>query len=139
MIAEYAATAGARKYHHTAPISMIFALHAGLGAVLEEGLEAGWTRHAACGAMVQERFDKLGFELLAAEGNRLPQLTTVRPPEGVEEAFVRRALLERFGIEVGGGVGPWAGNAWRVGCMGYTAHVRNVLALFGALDEVLTW
>ncbi len=89
MIADYAATPGTRKYHHTAPISMIFALHAGLGAVLDEGLEVGWGRHAECGARVQDGLDKLGFALLAEEGHRLPQLTSVRLPEGVDDGFAR--------------------------------------------------
>ncbi|MBA3654912.1 MAG: alanine--glyoxylate aminotransferase family protein [Actinobacteria bacterium] len=139
MIADYAATAGARKYHHTAPVSMIFALHAGLGAVLDEGLEAAWGRHAECGARIQDGLEKLGFELLAQDGYRLPQLTTARLPEGVEDAFARRALLERFGIEVGGGVGPWVGSAWRVGCMGNTARLRNVAAFLAAVEEVIRW
>jgi alanine-glyoxylate transaminase/serine-glyoxylate transaminase/serine-pyruvate transaminase len=139
MIAEYAGMTGARKYHHTAPISMIFALHAGLGAVLDEGLEASFGRHAECGARIQDGLDKLGFELLAAEGHRLPQLTTARLPEGVDDAFARRALLDRFGIEVGGGVGPWAGTAWRIGCMGNTARLRNVVALLSAVEEVVRW
>jgi alanine-glyoxylate transaminase / serine-glyoxylate transaminase / serine-pyruvate transaminase len=140
MIAEYASSySGARKYHHTAPVSMIFALHAGLGAVLDEGLEVGWGRHAECGARIQDGLDKLGFELLAAEGHRLPQLTTVRLPEAVDDAFARRALLDRFGIEVGGGVGPWAGTAWRVGCMGNTARLRNVAAFLSAVEEVVRW
>ncbi|HZN15718.1 MAG TPA: alanine--glyoxylate aminotransferase family protein [Acidimicrobiales bacterium] len=139
MIAEYAGTTGARKYHHTAPISMVYALHAGLGAVLDEGLEVAFGRHAECGARIQDGLDKLGFELLAAEGHRLPQLTTVRLPEGVDDLFARRALLDRFGIEVGGGVGPWAGTAWRIGCMGNTARLRNVVALLGAVEEVVRW
>ena len=139
MIAEYATTAGARKYHHTAPVTMIFALHAGLGALLDEGLEASWGRHAECGARIQDGLDKLGFELLAEEGHRLPQLTTARLPEGVDDGFARRALLDRFGIEVGGGVGPWAGTAWRVGCMGNTARLRNVAAFLSAVEEVVRW
>ena len=68
-----------------------------------------------------------------------PQLTTVRLPEGVDDAFARRALLDRFGIEVGGGVGPWVGTAWRVGCMGNTARLRNVAALLAAIEEVVRW
>lgn len=139
MIADYASTAGARKYHHTAPISMIFSLHAGLGALLDEGVEAAITRHAECGGMVQAGLEKLGFELLAESGHRLPQLTSARVPEGIDEAFVRRALLERFGIEVGAGLGPWAGTAWRVGCMGHTARPRNVGAFLSAVEEALRW
>lgn len=139
MIADYASTAGARKYHHTAPISMIFSLHAGLGALLDEGVEAAIARHAECGGMVQAGLEKLGFELLAESGHRLPQLTSARVPEGIDEAFVRRALLERFGIEVGAGLGPWAGTAWRVGCMGHTARPRNVGAFLSAVEEALRW
>ena len=136
MIGDY--TSGAtRKYHHTAPISMIFSLHAALGALLEEGLEASWARHAECGAALQEGLQKLGLELWAPEGHRLPELTTVVVPEGVDDAAVRRQLLQRFGIEIGGGVGPWAGKIWRIGCMGHTARRRNVTLLLGALSELL--
>lgn len=138
MIGDYATTDGARKYHHTAPISMIFSLHAGLGAVLDEGLEQVWARHGACGALLHEGLTKLGFELFAEEGHRLPELTTVWVPEAMDdEAGVRRTLLERYGIEVGGGLGDFAGKVWRVGCMGHTARPRNVTLLLGALTEVL--
>lgn len=136
MIGDY--TAGAtRKYHHTAPIAMIMSLHAGLGALLEEGLEAAQARHAECGAALQAGLQKMGFELWAAEGHRLPQLTTVVVPKGVDDAAVRRALLSRYGIEIGGGVGPWAGKIWRIGCMGHTARMRNVVLLLAALGEIL--
>lgn len=136
MIGDY--TAGAtRKYHHTAPIAMIMSLHAGLGALLEEGLDAALARHAECGAALQEGLQKMGFELWAAEGHRLPQLTTVVVPNGVDDAAVRRTLLSRYGIEIGGGVGPWAGKIWRIGCMGHTARMRNVLLLLAALGETL--
>ena len=140
MIGRYAgsATGGApRTYHHTAPISMVFALHAGLGALLDEGLEAAWARHEACGRQLQEGLVKLGFELFAEEGHRLPELTTVVVPEGIAEAAVRRELLERYGIEVGGGLGAFAGKVWRIGCMGHVARPRNVALLLGALAEVL--
>lgn len=128
---------GTRTYHHTAPVSMVSALHAGLGAVLDEGLEAGWARHEACGKQLRDGLEALGFRLFAAEGHRLPQLTTVWVPEDVDEAAARRALLERFGIEVGGGLGDFAGKVWRIGCMGHTARPRNVVALLAALAEVL--
>jgi alanine-glyoxylate transaminase/serine-glyoxylate transaminase/serine-pyruvate transaminase len=136
MIGDY--TSGpARKYHHTAPIAMITSLHAALGAVLDEGLDAAWARHAECGAALQEGLEKLGLELWAPEGHRLPQLTTVVVPPGVDDAEVRRALLSRYGIEIGGGVGPWAGKIWRIGCMGHTARRRNVTLLLAALSETL--
>jgi alanine-glyoxylate transaminase / serine-glyoxylate transaminase / serine-pyruvate transaminase len=136
MIGDY--TSGAtRKYHHTAPISMVFSLHSALGAVLDEGLDAAWARHAECGSALQAGLQKLGLELWAEDGHRLPELTTVVVPEGVDDASVRRSLLQRYGIEIGGGVGPWAGKIWRIGCMGHTARLRNVTLLLGALSELL--
>ena len=135
MIGDYVGSA--RKYHHTAPISMVYALHAGLGVLLEEGLEASWARHEACGRALHEGLEKLGLALFAQEGNRLPELTTVLVPEDADDAGVRRQLLEVYGIEVGGGVGPLAGKVWRVGLMGNTARLRNVSLLLRALEEVL--
>jgi len=139
MIGDYASTKGARKYHHTAPISMIFSLHAGLGAVLAEGLENAWARHAECGRLLQDGLTKLGFELFAQEGHRLPELTTVRLPEALlaDEAGARRSLLDDYGIEVGGGLGEFAGKVWRIGCMGHTARPRNVVMLLAALEALL--
>jgi alanine-glyoxylate transaminase/serine-glyoxylate transaminase/serine-pyruvate transaminase len=138
MIADYTSSGGpARKYHHTAPIAMILSLHAALGALLDEGLDAVWTRHAECGAALQAGLEKMGLELWAAEGHRLPELTTVVVPDGVDDVLIRRQLLERYGIEIGGGVGQWAGKLWRIGCMGHTARMRNVTLLLGALTELL--
>jgi alanine-glyoxylate transaminase / serine-glyoxylate transaminase / serine-pyruvate transaminase len=142
MIKAYVTGDGARAYHHTAPISMIYALHAGLGAVLDEGLDAAWARHAECGEQLQKGLQDLGFRLFAEEGHRLPELTTVWVPEdlpaGMDEAAVRRTLLDRYGIEVGGGLGAYAGKVWRIGCMGHTARPRNVTLLLGALAEILS-
>jgi alanine-glyoxylate transaminase/serine-glyoxylate transaminase/serine-pyruvate transaminase len=142
MIAKYVAGDGARAYHHTAPISMIFGLHAALGAVLDEGLEQAWERHRTCGEALQSGLVELGFELFAADGHRLPELTTAwvpldRLPRGMDEAAARRWLLDRYGIEIGGGLGPGAGKVWRIGCMGHTARLRNVRLLLGALEELL--
>ncbi len=142
MIARYAGATGARTYHHTAPVSMVYALHAGLGAVLAEGLDEVWHRHAECGRLLQDGLQKLGLELFAEEGHRLPELTTVWVPDdvlppGLDEAGVRRTLLERHGIEIGGGLGEYAGRTWRIGCMGHTARPRNVALLLAALAEVL--
>lgn len=136
MIGEY--TGGAtRKYHHTAPVAMVASLHAGLGALLEEGLEAAQARHAECGRLLQDGLEALGLELFAEKGSRLPELTTVRVPEGVDSAAVRRELLERYGIEIGGGVGAFAATVWRIGCMGNTARIRNVELLLAALADIL--
>jgi alanine-glyoxylate transaminase / serine-glyoxylate transaminase / serine-pyruvate transaminase len=136
MIGDY--TAGAtRKYHHTAPIAMITSLHAALGALLDEGMAAVWARHAECGQVLQDGLEKMGLQLWVPEGYRLPQLTTVVVPEGFDDATIRRLLLQRYGIEIGGGVGPWAGKIWRIGCMGHTARLRNVTLLLAALGELL--
>lgn len=137
MIAAYVESGATRSYHHTAPISMVFALHAGLGALLEEGLETSWQRHAECGSLLQDGLVERGFELFAAPGHRLPQLTTVVVPEGVDEAKVRRRLLDEYRIEIGGGLGEYAGKVWRIGCMGHTARRSNVALLLGAIDELV--
>ncbi|MBN2623681.1 MAG: alanine--glyoxylate aminotransferase family protein [Acidimicrobiales bacterium] len=138
MIGRYTGPAtGARTYHHTAPVSMVMSLHAGLGALLDEGLDAAVARHADCGRRLQQGLVDLGFELFAAEGHRLPQLTTVWVPGGVDDGATRAALLDRYGIEVGGGLGEFAGRVWRVGCMGHTARHRNVTLLLGALAELM--
>jgi len=126
-----------RVYHHTAPVAMVAALHAGLGALLDEGLEAAEQRHAECGRLLQDGLVGLGLDLLVDGDSRLPQLTTVRVPPGVDEASCRRELLCSYGIEIGAGAGQLAGQVWRIGCMGHTARRRNVLALLGALEEVL--
>lgn len=136
MIAKYVTGDGARAYHHTAPISMIYGLHAGLGVLLDEGLEASHARHAAVGEALQTGLRERGFELFAAEGYRLPQLTSVRTPAGVDEAAVRSRLLREFGIEIGGGLGELAGRGWRIGLMGHTARRRNVSAFLAALDDL---
>jgi alanine-glyoxylate transaminase/serine-glyoxylate transaminase/serine-pyruvate transaminase len=134
-------TEGGRVYHHTAPVTMVAALHAGLGVVLEEGLGAVQARHAACGQMLQDGLEALGLELFAEASHRLPQLTTVRVPADLPldrgEADCRRLLLQRYGIEIGAGAGQLAGQVWRIGCMGHTARPRNVLTLLGALAEVI--
>jgi alanine-glyoxylate transaminase / serine-glyoxylate transaminase / serine-pyruvate transaminase len=131
------AATGRRTYHHTAPVSMVQSLHGGLGAVLDEGLEAAWARHLACGRQLQDGLEAMGLELFAADGYRLPQLTTVCVPDGADDAEVRSALLDRWGIEIGGGVGAFAGKVWRIGCMGHTARPANVERLLGALAELL--
>ncbi len=135
LIGDYVGTA--RKYHHTAPTGMIVGLHAGLGAVLDEGLSDGWARHRAVGESLQSALVELGFSLIAPDGARLPQLTSARLPAGVDEAELRRRLLDGYGIEVGGGLGAFAGVAWRIGLMGHTARPRSVAALLGALRDLL--
>jgi len=126
-----------RVYHHTAPINAVYGLHEGLRAILEEGLEARYERHRRLGGALQKGLTDRGMELLVDEAYRTPQLTSVRVPAGVDEKAVRGALLERFGIEIGGGLGPLAGEIWRVGLMGDTCREENVVLLLSALDELL--
>jgi alanine-glyoxylate transaminase/serine-glyoxylate transaminase/serine-pyruvate transaminase len=121
---------------------MLYAIHAGLGALLNEGLDAAQERHRACGDALQTGLSERGFELFAQEGHRLPQLTSVRVPAdrlpaGASEADLRSRLLMDYGIEIGGGLGELAGSGWRIGLMGHTARHRNVTLLLAALDEIL--
>jgi len=131
---------GERVYHHTAPISMVYALAEALRVADEEGMVARERRHRAAAAALLERLAPLGFTPFVAPDVRLPTLTTLRLPDAVlarGEARLRRALLEVHGIEVGGGLGKLAGVVWRVGLMGENARVENVERLAGALSELL--
>jgi alanine-glyoxylate transaminase/serine-glyoxylate transaminase/serine-pyruvate transaminase len=117
---------------------MVVSLHAGLGRILEEGLDAVHARHAEAGRLLHEGLAELGLELFAAEGHRLPELTTVKVPDGVDSASVRKELLERYDLEIGGGVGAYAATVWRIGLMGANATPDKVTLVLGALKEVLT-
>jgi alanine-glyoxylate transaminase/serine-glyoxylate transaminase/serine-pyruvate transaminase len=132
-----AAGRGQRTYHHTAPTAMVASLHAGLGRILDEGLESVWTRHQEAGDLLQAGLEEMGLELFAAKGHRLPELTTVKVPDGVDSAAVRRRLLERHGIEIGAGAGEYAASVWRIGLMGHNARPDAVLLVLAALQEAL--
>jgi alanine-glyoxylate transaminase/serine-glyoxylate transaminase/serine-pyruvate transaminase len=131
---------GERAYHHTAPISAIYGLAEGLRVVAEEGMEKRAARHVEAARVLIERVAPLGFEPLVEPAHRLPMLTTLRLPERIRtagEARVRRRLLERHDIEVGGGLGALAGDVWRIGLMGENAHTGSVDRLLDALtDEI---
>lgn len=126
-----------RSYHHTAPISMVYALHEALALVLEEGLEARWARHERNGRALQAGFEAMGLGLHADAAHRLPVLTTVRIPDGVNDADVRAKLLYNHGIEIGGGLGDLRGKVWRVGLMGESSSPGNVLLFLSALGKLL--
>ena len=126
-----------RFYHHTAPISMLYALREGLRIIFEEGLEARFERHQSLGDRLKRELEDLGFRLYAQEGYRLPMLNSVYFPEGMEDAPVRKRLLEDYNIEVGGGLGQGKGKIWRVGLMGETCKIQNITYLIGALKEIL--
>ena len=126
-----------RKYHHTAPINMVYALHEGLRLIREEGLDARYARHARVGRRLQEALVERGFRLFAQEGHRLPQLTSALLPDGIAEGPLRRRILDEFGIEIGGGLGAAKGKLWRIGLMGHGARDTSIDRLLGAVDAVL--
>lgn len=127
-----------RAYHHTSPINMTYALRESLRMMMEEGLENRIERHARVADGLRAGIEALGMKLLAEEGHRLNPLTTVSIPDGIEDAKVRRALLNDYDIEIGGGLGGFAGKAWRIGLMGESARERNVFALLSALETILS-
>lgn len=127
-----------RAYHHTAPCSLLYALHEGLALVLEEGLAARYDRHLAHHAQLRAGLEALGLALIAPREHQLPTLHAVQVPAGVDEAQVRRRLLAEHGIEIGGGLGPLKGKIWRIGLMGEGSDRNHVLLLLAALRAVLT-
>jgi alanine-glyoxylate transaminase/serine-glyoxylate transaminase/serine-pyruvate transaminase len=128
---------GDRAYHHTAPITSVYALREGLRIVLEEGLEARWDRHVRNHKAIKAGLQALGLSYIAAEGHQLPQLNAVRIPDGVDDVAGRKQLLNEFGIEVGGGLGEFKGKAWRIGLMGYNSRPACVFLALTSLEQVL--
>jgi alanine-glyoxylate transaminase/serine-glyoxylate transaminase/serine-pyruvate transaminase len=126
-----------RFYHHTGPITMVYALHEGLRLVLEEGLEARWARHRLNHQALKAGLTALGLTYTAAEGHQLPQLNAVRVPAGVDDLIVRKRLLNQFGIEIGGGLGDFKGKVWRIGLMGFNSRPEVVLLFLGVLEQCL--
>jgi alanine-glyoxylate transaminase/serine-glyoxylate transaminase/serine-pyruvate transaminase len=126
-----------RAYHHTSPISMTYALREALRMMLEEGLENRIHRHARVAATLRAGLQALGIALLAGPECRLNPLTTALVPPGIDEALVRRRLLQEHNIEIGGGLGALRGKVWRIGLMGESCRVTNVFALLSALEIIL--
>jgi alanine-glyoxylate transaminase/serine-glyoxylate transaminase/serine-pyruvate transaminase len=126
-----------RAYHHTAPITMVYALREGLRLVLEEGLEARFARHVRNHVALKAGLGALELPYIAARGCRLPQLNAVRIPDGVDDGACRKRLLTEFGIEIGGGLGDFKGNAWRIGLMGHNSRPNCVFQVLAALEQVL--
>jgi alanine-glyoxylate transaminase/serine-glyoxylate transaminase/serine-pyruvate transaminase len=138
LVLEYwSAPGGKRTYHHTAPVNSLFALHESLVMLKDEGLENAWARHRLHHEALKAGFDVLGLKFLVREDARLPQLNAVYVPAGVDEAAVRKQLLDRFSLEIGAGLGPLAGKVWRFGLMGHSARADNVKLCLGALAKVL--
>ncbi len=126
-----------RAYHHTAPINMNYALHEALRLALEEGLEARFARHMQHHRALKSGLAAMGIEYSTAPGCGLPMLNSIRIPEGADDVAVRGQLLNQFGIEIGGGLGPMKGKVWRVGLMGETAQKSSVLLFLAALEQCL--
>jgi alanine-glyoxylate transaminase/serine-glyoxylate transaminase/serine-pyruvate transaminase len=126
-----------RTYHHTAPITMIYALHEGLSIVKEEGLENRWAHHARCMSALRAGLDALGLHSLPAPEYQMASLAVVRLPEGVDDVRLRSRLLSRFNIEIAGGLGPLKGKILRIGLMGTSCSEGNALLLLSALEILL--
>jgi alanine-glyoxylate transaminase/serine-glyoxylate transaminase/serine-pyruvate transaminase len=126
-----------RVYHHTAPVNMNFGMREALRLLAEEGLEVSWSRHRSNAELLWAGLERLGLELHAPEHLRLPTLTTVRIPEGVDGKAFTLHLLNKHGIEVGGGLGALAGKVWRIGLMGYNSQPQNVEKLLNLFETEL--
>ncbi len=137
LVMGYWNTSDTRVYHHTAPINALYGLHEALVMLQDEGIENAWARHAAVHDGLVKGLDAMGISLLVDQADRLPQLNTVLVPDGVDEAAVRRALLNDHGIEIGAGLGTLAGKVWRVGLMGQSATESHVTDFLAALEQLL--
>ena len=126
-----------RVYHHTAPISMGYALYEALRLIFEEGLEARFARHRRNHELLRDGMEALGFEFIVASEYRLPQLNSVKIPKGVDDAAVRNKLLNEYNIEIGGGLGDFAGKVWRIGLMGCSSTENHVNMLLAALKKTM--
>jgi alanine-glyoxylate transaminase/serine-glyoxylate transaminase/serine-pyruvate transaminase len=127
-----------RLYHHTPPISLIYALREAMRIVMEEGLEARWERHRTNQLALIAGLEAMGLELLVKNpADRLPTVTAVMIPNGIDDLQVRTQLLDEFNIEIAGGLGPLKGKIWRVGLMGYCSQKPNVLLFLAALEKIM--
>jgi len=126
-----------RTYHHTAPITANYALYESLRLVAEEGLEARWKRHRENAEFLWDGLANLGLNCYVPIEHRLPSLTSVKVPDGVDEAWLRKELLEGYNIEIAGGLGELKGKIWRIGLMGYSSSRENVKELLYAFKNIL--
>jgi alanine-glyoxylate transaminase/serine-glyoxylate transaminase/serine-pyruvate transaminase len=127
-----------RTYHHTPPISLIYGMREAARLVLEEGLEARWERHLQNQQALVAGLEAMGLDLFVANpADRLPTVTSLKIPAGLDDRKVRQQLLDEFNIEIAGGIGPTKGQIWRVGLMGYSSQKTNVLLFLGAFEKVM--
>ena len=126
-----------RSYHHTVSMSLIYALREALRVVLEEGLDARYERHEHNARALLAGAKAIGLQPAAEEGYRAPMLTTLRIPDGIDDTIIRKGLIADYGIEIGAGLGIFAGKAWRIGLMGESSNQRNVMLVLNALEKLL--
>ena len=126
-----------RTYHHTAPVNTLYGLHESLVMMLEEGLENSWARHQKNHVLLKEGLEAMGIHFLVNEADRLPQLNSVFIPEGVDDAKVRSTLLNDYNLEIGAGLGAYAGKVWRIGLMGHSSRKENITLCLAALKDTL--
>jgi alanine-glyoxylate transaminase/serine-glyoxylate transaminase/serine-pyruvate transaminase len=137
LVMGYWGGSGKRAYHHTAPINALYGFHEALVMLLEEGLENAWQRHRRLHEQLRDGLAELGLELVVPEAERIPQLNAVRIPGGVDDAALRGRLLSEHGLEIGAGLGPLAGQVWRIGLMGHSCREENVDLCLRALAKEL--
>jgi len=130
-------TGAKRAYHHTGPISMIYAFHEALRIVLEEGLEKRFERHKRYHKILKEGLEKMGFEFVVAPDYRLPNLNAIKIPPGYDDLLVRTRLLNEYNIEIGAGLGDFAGKVWRIGLMGESCSYNHINMLLSALKQIM--
>lgn len=126
-----------RAYHHTAPINSLYALHEALLILKEEGIENSWNRHKVNGEKLVHELEKIGLTPFVKQDERLPQLISINIPEGIDEANVRKSLLDDFNIEIGAGLGELTGKVWRIGLMGYSSNEKNINLFVSAIKQLL--
>ncbi len=126
-----------RTYHHTAPVNTLYGLHESLVMLTEEGLENSWVRHQTNHELLRDGLEAMGINFLVDKADRLPQLNSVFIPEGVDDAQVRATLLNDYNLEIGAGLGAYAGKVWRIGLMGHSSRKENITLCLAALKETL--
>jgi alanine-glyoxylate transaminase/serine-glyoxylate transaminase/serine-pyruvate transaminase len=137
LVMGYWGSGAKRAYHHTAPVNALYGLHESLVILQEEGLENSWARHRKNHLALKAGIEAMGLSFVVKEQDRLPQLNAILIPDGVDDAAVRRILLDDYGLEIGAGLGVMTGKIWRIGLMGHASNMRNVLICLGALEDVL--
>ena len=137
LVLGYWGSVGKRTYHHTAPVNPLYGLHEALVMLAEEGIENSWARHQSNHEKLKDGFEAMGLKFVVEEPYRLPQLNSVWIPHGVDDATARARLLNEYGLEIGAGLGDFAGKVWRFGLMGHSSRIENIDTCLSALGRVM--